>query len=41
MCVYCGVQKFNKAIVSRIVFEAEEADAVLRRPYPQTARLGR
>jgi len=35
---YCGIQKFNKVIVPRVI---SKADAVPRRPYPYTARLGR
>ena len=38
---YCGIQKFNKVTVPRVISKAKKADAVPRRPYPRTARLGR
>ena len=38
---YCGIQKFNKVIMSYVIPEVEEANAVLRRPYSWTIRLER
>ena len=38
---HCGIQKFNKVIMPRVIFEAKEADAVPRGPYPRTVRLER
>ena len=35
------IQKFNKVIMPRVIPGAEEANAIPRRPYPQTARLER
>ena len=35
---YCGIQKFNKIIMPRVIPEVEEANAILRRPYPRTVR---
>ena len=42
VCVWGGgVQKFDKVIMPCVIPEAEEANAVPRRPYPRTARLER
>ena len=38
---YCGIQIFNMVIVPHVKPDAKEVGAVPRRPYPQTARLGR
>ena len=32
---YCGVQKFNKVIMPRVIPKAEEANTILRSPYTQ------
>ena len=37
----CGIHKFNKVIMPRVIPEAEEANAVPRRPYTQMVRLER
>ena len=37
----CGVQKFNKVIMSRVIPKAEEAMTVPRSPYTQMVKLER
>ena len=32
---YCGVQKLNKVVLPRVVLEAEEDNAILRRSHPR------
>ena len=34
----CGIKKFNKVIMPRVIPEPEEANVVPRRPYTRTVR---
>ena len=38
---YYGVQKFNKAIMPRVIPKAEEASTILRSPYTRTVKSER
>ena len=35
---YCGIQKYNKIIMPRVILKAEEANIVPRRPYARMVR---
>ena len=37
----CGIQKFNKVIMSRVISNAKKANTVPRSPYTRTIRLKR
>ena len=38
---YCGIQKFNKVIMPRVIPRAKEANTVPRSPYTQMVRSER
>ena len=37
----CGIHKFNKVTVPRVIFKADDATSMLRRPYPWMAKSKR